>query len=143
MTESEFRRAVQELLAQPVDGLSVEEQKAIIEDTIRKQDRKHVPSLAAWIFHRQWHWWLAIGLALLGANATYAALEGTAAWVRDLAWWLVLGVLCGCLTQAIKFVVMLAIYRLKPGTAEPGAAAALGRHCGFARQEGIAGGPGC
>jgi hypothetical protein len=142
MTESEFRRAVQELLAQSVEGLSVQEQRAILEDAFKKQVTKHVPPVSAWIFHSHWHWWLAIGLAFLGANGTYAALEGTSEWIRILTWWVVFGVLCGSLIQAIKFVVMRAISRSRPGTAGPGAAADRGRHSGFAPQEGVAGGPG-
>jgi hypothetical protein len=68
MTESQFRQAVHELLTQSVDGLSVEAKKAIIGDAFTKQDTKSVSPLFALIFHRQWHWWLAIGLAFLGAN---------------------------------------------------------------------------
>jgi hypothetical protein len=122
MTESEFRWAVHELLTQPVDGLSGEEKKAIIEDTFRKQDTKFVPPVFALIFHRHWHWYLAIGLAFLGANGAYAALQGTPEWVRVLAWWLVGGILALVLSEAIKFVVMLPFRHLRPGTAEPVAA---------------------
>jgi hypothetical protein len=113
---------VHDLLAQSVDGHSVEEKKAIIEDAFRKQDTSFAPPLFALIFHRQWHWWLAIGLAFLGANGIYAALNGTSEWVRVLAWWVVCGVLFVGLAGAIKFVVMLPFRYMRPGAAEPGAA---------------------
>jgi hypothetical protein len=117
--ESEFRQAVHELLAQSVDGLSAVEKKALIEDAFLKQDTNWVFPL---IFHHQWHWYLALGLAFLGANSTYAALEGISEWVRVLAWWVVCGVLLWGLTETIKFVVMLTFRHLRPTTAEPAAA---------------------
>jgi hypothetical protein len=123
MTEGEFRQAVHELLTQSVDNISVDEKKAIVDDAFMKQDTKSVPPLFALIFHRQWHWWLAIGLAFLGANGAYAALQGTSEWLRVLAWWLVCGVLFVGLIEAIKFVVMLPFRHLRPAMAEPGTTA--------------------
>jgi hypothetical protein len=141
MMESEFRQAVHELATQSVDGLSMAERKAIIEDAFRKQDTKSVPPVFALIFHRQWHVWLAIGLAFLGANGAYAALDGKPEWLRALAWWLVCGVLFFVLRAAIKVVVLLPFRHLRSETAERIAAADRGRHSGFAQHESVAGGP--
>ena len=43
MTENEFRDAVHDLLARPVDGLSLQDKKAIVEKALVDEDRKPGP----------------------------------------------------------------------------------------------------